>query len=103
MKNYNVRFLQPALDDLEEIVLFIAKDNIEDALKFHHKMIENAHKLAGFLKLGRLVPNKKISSLGFRVLQISSYIIFYRVIDEGVIIYRVIHGARNYPMLLKHC
>ena len=37
MEVYDVRFLQDALDDLEEIVLHIAQDNIIAALQMHEK------------------------------------------------------------------
>lgn len=43
METYDVQFLQEALDDLEEIVLYIAQDSRQAALRMHDKMIE-AHK-----------------------------------------------------------
>ena len=99
METYDVRFLQEALDDLEEIVLYIARDSRQAALRMHDKIIEKANELSAFPKRGRLVPDKKMAEAGYRVLGIKPYIAFYRVIERNVFIYRVLHGATNYPLL----
>ena len=99
MKGYEVRFLQEALDDLEEIVLYIAGDSPAAALNMHNKIIEKANDLSLFPKRGRLVPDKKMSASGYRMLGIKPYIAFYRVIGHNIFIYRILHGATNYPLL----
>ena len=99
MEAYEVRFLQEALDDLEEIVLYIAGDSPSAALNMHNKIIEKVNDLSLFPKRGRLVPDKKMNAAGYRMLEIKPYIAFYRIIDRNVFIYRVLHGATNYPLL----
>ena len=99
MEIYEVRFLQEALEDLEEIVLYIAQDNTAAALRMHDEIIRKADDLTIFPKRGRLVPDKKMGSAGYRMLLINPYIAFYRIIDRSVFIYRVLHGATHYPML----
>jgi len=101
METYEVSFLQEALDDLEEIVLYLAQDSAAAALRMHDKIIEKASDLAVFPKRGRLIPDKKMSATGFRMLGIKPYIAFYRLIDDHVFIYRVLHGATNYPLLYE--
>jgi len=101
METYEVRFLQEALDDLEEIVLYIAKDNRSAALRMHDKIIEKINDLTVFPKRGRLVPDKKMSGSGYRMLGIKPYIAFYRVLESNIFIYRVLHGATNYPLLYE--
>ena len=54
MDRYKVRFMESALNDLEEIVLYIAKDSKLNAKKFHDKIIDRARKLETFPKLGLL-------------------------------------------------
>ena len=39
MEVYDVRFLKEALEDLEEIVLYIAQDSRHAALRLHDKII----------------------------------------------------------------
>lgn len=99
MEIYNVRFLQEALDDLEEIVLYIAQDSRQAALSMHDKIIAKANDLTVFPKRGRLVPDRKMAAAGYRMLGVKPYIAFYRIIERDVFIYRVLHGATNYPLL----
>ena len=101
MHNYEVIFLQSALDDLEEIVLYIAQNSSAAALRIHDKIVEKTSDLATFPKRGRLVPDKKMGEAGFRILGIKPYVAFYRIIGRNVYIYRVLHGATNYPLLYE--
>ena len=99
MDIYDVRFLQEAVDDLEEIVLYIAQDSQQAALRMHDQIMAKVNDLATFPKRGRFVPDRKIAEAGFRMLVVVPYIIFYRIINQTVYIYRVVHGAMNYPIL----
>jgi len=101
METYDVRFLHEALDDLEEIILYIAQDSRAAALRMHDKIIEKTNDLSVFPKRGRLVPDKKMAAAGYRMLGVKPYIVFYRIIDRSVFIYRVLHGATNYPLLYE--
>ena len=101
MEIYDVRFLQEALDDLEEIVLYIAQDSRAAALRMHNNIIEKANDLTVFPKRGRLVPDQKMAATGYRMLDMKPYIAFYRIIDRNIFIYRVLHGATNYPLLYE--
>jgi toxin ParE1/3/4 len=101
MESYKVTFLQSALDDLEGIVLYIAADSKENALIWHDKLVATAKKLSIFPLMGVLVPDRKISRMGFRMLPVGNYLIFYKVYeqDKEITILRVIHGSRDYPAL----
>lgn len=99
MEKYKVIFLRPALDDLEEIVLYIAKDSKTSALKMHDKIIDSTNRLETFPKLGLLVPDRKMSESGFRLLVIDKYLLFYKIYDDEINILRILRGARDYPKL----
>lgn len=101
MEKYRITFLQTALDDLEEIVLYISKDSKENAMAMHHKINEIATKLEGFPKLGVQVPDKKMSARGFRMIAVDKYLLFYKVYPEEICILRVLHGARDYSILFS--
>ena len=101
METYDVRFLQEALEDLEEIVLYIAQDSHQTALRMHDKIVEKTNDLTIFPKRGRLIPDKKMAAAGYRMLGNKPYIAFYRIIDRNVFIYRILHGAINYPILYE--
>ena len=101
MGKYEVVFLQTALDDLEEIVLYIAKDSKQNALKLNDKLLELAGTLSDFPFLGTVIQDKKLRSLDYRRIVFHNYAIFYQVVGEQVIIMRVLHGARDYPKILS--
>ncbi|MFT9487056.1 MAG: type II toxin-antitoxin system RelE/ParE family toxin [Tepidibacillus sp.] len=33
---------------------------------------------------------------------VDPYIVFYRLIDNKILVYRILHGARNYSQILKN-
>jgi toxin ParE1/3/4 len=100
MEPYDVVLLQSALDDLEGVVMYIAKDSIRSAVQIHGRIIAAAHRLSEFPMMGRAVPDEKISRRGFRMVGVGKYLLFYKVYEKRVVILRVIHGMRDYPHLL---
>ena len=100
MAKYNVKFLQTALDDLDEIILYIARDSRQGAINVHDKIIKAANRLKEFPMSGRLVPDEKIGKRGFRIVVVGNYLLFYKVYDKQVVILRILHGKRDYPHLL---
>ena len=102
MGTYKVEFLQSAIDDLEEIVLYIAKDSSKSAMELHDKIIESATRLEELPKLGRLIPDKKLRQSGFRFIVIDKYLLFYKIYNEEINILRVLRGDRDYPFLFSN-
>lgn len=103
MENYKITFLHDALIDLEEIVLYIASDSKEKALKWHSVLINKVENLSIFPEMGVVVPDKKIQKLNFRMLHIENYIVFYKVFEQQkeITILRVLNAKRNYPNLFN--
>ena len=102
MAKYKVEFLQSAIDDLEEIVLYIAKDSQKSAIELHDKIIESATRLEDFPTLGRMVPEKKLREYGFRFIVIDKYLLFYKIYNDEINILRVLRGDRDYPSLFRN-
>lgn len=98
---YKVVFTQLALDDLEQIVFYIAKDNSNAALKLHDKIMETTNKLITFPMLGRLVLDEKIGNHKFRMLLCERYVLLYKVYDNDIVILRIAHESRYYTELLS--
>lgn len=84
----------PANADLLEIWAFLADDNIETAnatLRAVGRKCLDCSELPGMgHRREDLAPN-------LRSIQEGSYIIFYRVAENGIQIVRVLHGARDLP------
>jgi toxin ParE1/3/4 len=94
-----LRFAESAESDLVEIGNFIARDNPTTAARFVEEVEEHCQLLAAHPLLGRardeLVP-------GLRSLPFGRYVIFYRALDDGVEIVRVLHGARDLRRALRN-
>lgn len=101
MSKYKIKILPIARDDIGEIYLYIAVDNSKSALAVIEKIIDKIDALKEFPLLGKIVPDNELAKQEYRMLVIDNYIAFYRVIGDQVVIYRVLHGMRDYPDLLK--
>jgi plasmid stabilization system protein ParE len=87
-----VSWTNQALDDLEAICLFIARDAPRYAEVFADRVFRVTDRLAEFPRLGRVVP--EIGREDVRELIVQSYRVIYRLLPEEVEILTVHHGAR---------
>ena len=84
--------------DLEEIWLFIAQDNPDAADRFIQIIVSRFASLASMPYVGR---QRKDLGAQLRSLPVKSYVVFYRLKEDGVEIVRVLHGARDFPPLFE--
>ena len=91
-----VRKTPRARADLREIWLYIARDNPEHATRFLRSIDEKCRTLADFPMMGRSRPE-----LGpeLRSFPVGHYAIFYRPLENGVEIVRILHQARDIEVL----
>lgn len=101
MSKYKIRILQLAREDIGEIYFYIAADSPKSALAMTDKITNKIDTLAELPLIGKIVPDNELAKQEYRMLIIDSYIAFYKVIDDEVVVYRVLHGMRYYPDLLK--
>jgi len=94
---FQIVWSQQARDDLQTIVLFIARDNPTVAESFGYQLMSKVDVLAQFPLLGRVVPEENDQSI--REIILRPYRIIYKVLAEKqtVAIARVWHGARGEP------
>ena len=101
MSKYKIAILQIAREDIGEIFFYITADNPTAALAMTGKITDKIDTLAELPLIGKIVPDNELAKQEYRMLIIDSYIAFYKVIDDQVVVYRVLHGMRDYPDLLK--
>lgn len=82
--------------DLEEIIDYFASRNIVAGERFVDEFNKKCRFLANFPNMGRNYPDIKDYLRG---LPLDGYIIFYRVMDSGIEILRVVSGYRNLESL----
>jgi toxin ParE1/3/4 len=90
-----VRWTRRALDDLDAIALFIARDSPRAAEELAQRVFREVERLSDFPRSGRMVPEAERDE--YRELLVSSYRVFYRLGDDLIEILRVHHGARRFP------
>lgn len=84
--------------DIKEINLFIARENPQAATRFVNAVEEKCKVLADFPNMGRSYDYLAPSLRGFSV---SNYIIFYRPIENGIEVERVLSGYRDFDALFS--
>ncbi len=84
--------------DLLELADFIAQDSLNTAERFLQAAEAAFHLLAGMPEMGTLCRFQSPEAAGIRVWSIrgfEDYLVFYRPIEGGIDIVRVVHGARD--------
>jgi toxin ParE1/3/4 len=87
-----------ARTDMDDIWLYIAQDNIDAADKLIRAIVLRFAKLASMPDLGR---RREELSPHLRSYPVGRYLIFYRPMNHGIEIVRVLHGARDLPPLFS--
>jgi plasmid stabilization system protein ParE len=87
-----VRWTVQALDDLEAICLFIARDAPAVAAVFAQRAFDTADRLAEFPRSGRTVP--ELNNPEFREVILGAYRLIYRIRSGDVQVLTLHHAAR---------
>lgn len=87
-----IRWTLQALDDLEAICLFIARDSPRVAAVFAERVFQATDRLAENPRLGRAVPELSVPTI--RQLNIGNYRVIYRIQAGDIQVLTVHHGAR---------
>ncbi|HOE11263.1 MAG TPA: type II toxin-antitoxin system RelE/ParE family toxin [bacterium] len=83
-----------ALDDVDSIAEYIARDSAELASLFVSRLIEATDRLQEFPLSGRIIP--EINHPDCREIIYGAYRIMYRIEESEVWITGIIHGARDW-------
>lgn len=101
MKKYNITFLPEAYKDLDLIFDYILLDSINQAESMLDMIMNSIDTLSSFPLSGVRLDEKLLKNYKFRMIIVKPYIVFYRLIDDTIYIYRVLHGAMDYIDALK--
>jgi toxin ParE1/3/4 len=100
----SVRKTPRALRDLAELSQFIARDDVDVALRFLDAADEACEKLAAMPGMGtvRGFTNPAFSAVRFwPVKGFTNYLIFYEPTERGITLLRVLHGARDIDAIFE--
>ncbi len=85
-------FTPLAVSDLDNIYEYIAADDLAILGRLLNRFTELFRKLAAMPGIGR---NRPELGEGIRSFPSGNYVIFYRTVEGGIEIMRVLHGARD--------
>ncbi len=88
------RLSQQSRSDLDDIWLYIASDNVTAADRFIDELVDKFQTLATQPGIGRTRDELGESLRSFPV---SNYVIFYRPMQAGIEVVRVLSGFRDIP------
>ena len=101
---YTLDFLPTALNDMTEIISsFVMLGSKQGAIRIKNKMNKAAEQILMFPFSGISGPDPKLSKLGFRMIVVEKYLMFYKVFEDEkkITFYRVLNGKTNYPALMN--
>ena len=87
-----VRWTPQALDDLDAICLFIARDAPQIAAVLADRAFRATDRLADYPRSGRIVPELDVEHI--REIILGNYRLIYRIREDQVQVVTVHHGAR---------
>jgi toxin ParE1/3/4 len=94
----SARILRSAVENLDEIWLYIARDSVDAAERVISQFEATAQTLARSPGMGR---KRDELAAGLRSFPVGNYIMFYRPTRRGIDVVHVYHGARNIEELFK--
>jgi toxin ParE1/3/4 len=97
---YHIEYLPAAQADLEEIFAYILDDDPTAAAQFIDRIDSIISQLARFPLLAPVPKDPRLQYLGYRMLVVDNYLVFYVVKDQVVEIRRILHGSRRHTFLL---
>ncbi len=94
-----IRFRPAAIDDLDNILIYIARDNSDAALKVvdaieafcFQTLSENPH----------IGASRDDMIKGLQIFPVYSYLICYFVKKDHIDVARIVHGAQDYKHLIE--
>lgn len=97
-QEYKIKYTPVAVDDMDEIFSYISKDNIVGAEVLLKKISDRITGLAVFPNMGSVLSEDEYTLInrGYRFIVVQPYLVFYRIIDDTVIIHRILHARRDY-------
>jgi len=96
MSRYVINVL--ASRDLNEIADYFVQTNLEAGECFFREFNRKCQQLTAFPNSGKSYAEIRTDLRG---LPIEGYVVFYRLLDDGIEILRVVSGRRNLPAIFK--
>ena len=97
-----IKIADDAYYDIEEMFSYISQENKQAAIKLRKKIYDGIKGLNDFpFKFPAVQDEDALGAeRGYRYMVINPYIVFYRVLDDVIIVARVLHTRQNWLHML---
>lgn len=99
-KKYKIEYLPVAERDITDLIEYVQVDNPSAALNLLDQFDEAISKLEDFPHMGQVPKDSRLQYFNYRMLIVSSYLVFYVVKGSTIEIRRILHGRRKYDFLI---
>lgn len=89
---YSLTWSPEAVEDVESIAMYIARDSLFYAQSVVNKILEVSKNIQEYPFMGRVVP--EFNSVAIRERFVYSYRLVYQIKGQKILIVAVIHGKR---------
>lgn len=97
-----VQLTEKFLDELKSITTYIIQNSQSETtgLKFYEGIQHSVMNLKDFPELGVVPRYRALRLKDFRVLIMENYLVFYRIEEETVMVYHIVHAKQDYKNLI---
>ena len=97
-----IKISDDAYFDIEEMFAYISEDNKKAARELRKKIYGGIKGLRDFPYKYPVVQEEDTpgAERGYRYMTINPYIVFYRVLDDSIVVARVLHSKQNWLRFL---
>lgn len=93
-----VVYTPAAIDDMDETFSYLTPETVSSADQLLQKLDHRISSLADFPNMGSVLSEDEylLIQRGYRFIVVHPYLIFYRIMEDTVVIHRILHGRRDY-------
>ena len=97
-----IKISEDAYCDIEEMFSYISQDNKKAASKLRQEIYDKIKNLQEFPFIGPAVSEEDApgADRGYRYIVVNPYMVFYRVMDDKIVIARILHVRQNWLQML---
>lgn len=90
------------MDELKSITTYIIQNSQSEALglKFYEEIQHSVMNLKDFPEMGVVPRYRALRLKDYRVLIVENYLVFYRVEEETIMVYHIVHAKQDYKNLI---
>ena len=101
MADYHIQFLPAAIEDIDQIAdYYLQTVGAASAERITDNLLNAIERLERFPFIGSLHPDPVLASMEYRRIVSDIFVCVYKVIDNNIVIYRIVNGLTDYPKLL---